>query len=168
MQNVITYWNRGAERFYGWTAADVVGKVTTHQSLMTILLAPVDEIDAELLRTSRWEGELVRTKADGTKAVVASKWSLQRDEQQRPQAVLEVNKDITCGSVARTKSDDLARNLPSGLPTSNARTGNWKRLPTLYLTTCARPFAMWLGTRSRSKHRHLLCSMTRAVGTSRL
>jgi PAS domain S-box-containing protein len=95
MKNVITYWNRGAAEFYGWTAAEVVGKVTTHQLLQTVFPAPLDEIDAELLRTSHWEGELMHTKADGTKAVVASRWSLQRDEQQRPQAVLEVNNDIT-------------------------------------------------------------------------
>jgi light-regulated signal transduction histidine kinase (bacteriophytochrome) len=37
----------------------------------------------------------VHIKADGTQAVVASRWSLQRDEQQRPQAILEFNNDIT-------------------------------------------------------------------------
>jgi K+-sensing histidine kinase KdpD len=41
MQNIITYWNRGAEEFYGWTAAEVVGKVTTHQLLQTVFPAPV-------------------------------------------------------------------------------------------------------------------------------
>jgi PAS domain S-box-containing protein len=95
MQNIITYWNRGAEEFYGWTAAEVVGKATTHQLLQTGFPAPFDEIHAELLRTGRWEGELVHLKADGTQAVVASRWSLQRDEQQRPQAILELNNDIT-------------------------------------------------------------------------
>jgi PAS domain S-box-containing protein len=95
MQNIITYWNRGAQEFYGWTAAEVVGKVATHQLLQTVFPAPLDEIHAELLRTGRWEGELVHIKADGTQAVVASRWSLQRDEQQRPQAILELNNDIT-------------------------------------------------------------------------
>jgi len=95
MQNIITYWNRGAEEFYGWTAAEVVGKAATHQLLQTVFPAPVDEIDAELLRTGRWEGELVHIKADGTQAVVASRWSLRRDEQQRPEAILELNNDIT-------------------------------------------------------------------------
>ena len=95
MENIITYWNRGAEEFYGWTAAEVVGKVTTHQLLQTVFPAPLDEIDAKLLRTGRWEGELVHIKADGTQAIVASRWSLQRDEQQRPQAILELNNDIT-------------------------------------------------------------------------
>jgi PAS domain S-box-containing protein len=95
MQDIVTYWNRGAEEFYGWTAAEVVGKATTHQLLQTVFPAPFDEIHATLLRTGRWEGELEHIKADGTRAVVASRWSLQRDEQQRPQAILELNNDIT-------------------------------------------------------------------------
>jgi C4-dicarboxylate-specific signal transduction histidine kinase len=48
-----------------------------------------------LLRTGRWEGELVHTKADGTQVVVASRWSLLRDERQRPLTVLETNNDVT-------------------------------------------------------------------------
>jgi PAS domain S-box-containing protein len=53
------------------------------------------EIKAELLRTGRWEGELIHTKRDGTQVVVASRWSLQRDEQDLPVAILETNNDIT-------------------------------------------------------------------------
>ena len=48
-----------------------------------------------MLRTGRWEGELEKTKADGTRVVVASRWSLRRDEQGRPVAILETNNDIT-------------------------------------------------------------------------
>ncbi len=94
MDGVISYWNRGAEQLYGWTAADAVGKVT-HQLLQTVLPVPLAEINAELQRTGLWEGELVHTKADGSRVVVASRWSLQRDEQHRPLAILESNDDIT-------------------------------------------------------------------------
>ena len=96
MNDVITYWNHGAEELYGWTAEEVVGKrVTTHQLLKTVFPAPLDKIDAELLRSGRWEGELVHTKADGTQVVVTSRWSLLRDERQRPLTVLETNNDVT-------------------------------------------------------------------------
>jgi PAS domain S-box-containing protein len=94
MNDTITYWNRGAEEFYGWAAAKARGKIT-HQLLRTVFPVPVDEINAELLRTGRWEGELVHTKADGTHVVVASRWALQSDAQGNPLAVLETNNDIT-------------------------------------------------------------------------
>ena len=89
----------------------MVGKVTIHQLLQTVFPAPLDEIDAELLRTGHWEGELVHTKADGAKAVVASRWSLQRGEQQRPQAILELNNDITERKRAETAIREQANLL---------------------------------------------------------
>ena len=91
----ITYWNRGAEELYGWTAKEVVGKVIKHQLLKTVFPAPFDEIHAELLRTGRWEGELIHTKRDGSQVTVASRWSLQRDKRGGPVAILETNNDIT-------------------------------------------------------------------------
>jgi two-component system, LuxR family, sensor kinase FixL len=94
MDDAITYWNRGTEELYGWKRAEAVGKVS-HQLLKTIFPAPLDEINAELRRTGRWEGELVHKKRDGTRVVVASRWSLQRDKQSRPAAILETNNDIT-------------------------------------------------------------------------
>ena len=41
------------------------------------------------------EGELRKTRADGTQVVVASRWSLRRDDQGRAVAILETNNDIT-------------------------------------------------------------------------
>jgi len=41
------------------------------------------------------EGELVQTKKDGSQVVVASRWSLQRDERSAPVAILVTNNDIT-------------------------------------------------------------------------
>ena len=94
MRDVITYWNRGAAERYGWQKEEAVGQVS-HDLLRTIFPAPLDEIHAALLGTGRWEGELVHTKRDGTQVVVASRWSLQRDEQGSPVAILETNNDIT-------------------------------------------------------------------------
>ena len=94
MADVVTFWNRAAEEFYGWTAKEAVGKVSHHLT-QTIFPAPIERIQADLLRNGRWEGELLHTKADGSQAVVASRWSLQRDQHGQPVAILETNNDIT-------------------------------------------------------------------------
>jgi PAS domain S-box-containing protein len=95
---------------YGWTAEEAIGK-RAHQLLQTVFPVPIDEIQAELLRVGRWEGELETTKADGTQVVVASRWSLQRDEQERPVAVLETNNDIT----ERKRTEGAIRQLNAEL-----------------------------------------------------
>jgi PAS domain S-box-containing protein len=92
--DVITFWNRGAQELYGWTVEEALGK-RSQQLLQTVFPAPVNDIRDELLRTGRWEGELQKTRADGTQVVVASRWSLRRDGQERPVAILETNNDVT-------------------------------------------------------------------------
>jgi PAS domain S-box-containing protein len=94
MNDIITYWNRGAAELYGWTEDQAVGK-HSHQLLQTHYSLPMDEVRDELLRTGRWEGELQKTKADGSRVFVASRWSLRQDEQGRPVAILETNNDIS-------------------------------------------------------------------------
>lgn len=94
ISDVITYWNHGAQELYGWTTEDAIGR-RSHDLLRTAFPAPLDDINAELLRTGRWEGELRHVKADETQVVVSSRWSLRRDEQGRPVAILETNNDIT-------------------------------------------------------------------------
>ncbi|HMD97561.1 MAG TPA: PAS domain S-box protein [Terriglobia bacterium] len=94
MQGVIKYWNRGAEEQYGWTAEQSVGTVV-HDLLRTVFPVPRDEIIAEVIRTARWEGELVHTRKDGTQVVVSSRLALQSDEQGAPVAILATSNDIT-------------------------------------------------------------------------
>src|SRR6516225_8587002 len=94
MDGVITYWNGGAQELYGWTAEQAVGK-RTQELLRTVFPKPFDEIQKELLGTGRWEGTLEKTKADGTNVSVASRWSLQCDENKNPIAILETENDIT-------------------------------------------------------------------------
>jgi PAS domain S-box-containing protein len=110
MSEAITYWNRGAQELYGWTPEEAIGK-DTHELLRTVFPVPIDEIRAELLRAGRWEGELEKTKADGTQVVVASRWSLRRDERERPVAILETNNDIT----ERKRTEEKIRKLNEDL-----------------------------------------------------
>src|SRR5271166_4406323 len=106
MSDVITYWNRGAQELYGWRAEEAIGK-RSHDLLRTVFPAPLDDMAADLLRDGRWEGELEKTKSDGTRVVVASRWSLQRNEQRIPIAILETNNDIT----QRKRGEEEVRQL---------------------------------------------------------
>jgi PAS domain S-box-containing protein len=128
MIDVITYWNRGAEELYGWTREEAINKVS-HQLIQTIFPAPLAEINEELLHTGRWEGELAHTKRDGTQVVVASRWSLQRDERGMPAAILETNNDITdrkqseeaqlrLGAIVSSSDDAIISKTLEGIITS--------------------------------------------------
>ncbi|HEY3276726.1 MAG TPA: PAS domain S-box protein [Syntrophorhabdaceae bacterium] len=94
LDNRIFFWNRGAEERYGWTSAEVKGKVTD-SLLQTVFTQPREEIDKELLLHGRWEGEVVHTTREGRKIIVASRRALRRDNQGKPIALLEINSDIT-------------------------------------------------------------------------
>jgi protein-histidine pros-kinase len=118
MAGVITYWNRGAEELYGWTAEQAVGK-RTNDLLRTVFPKPFDEVQEELLRTGRWEGELVKKKADGTDVRVASRWSLQRDEHANPIAILETENDITERRQAEQKFQSLLESAPDAMIVMN-------------------------------------------------
>lgn len=115
MGDVITYWNRGAQELYGWTPEEAIGK-DSHQLLQTQFPIPLAEVRAELLRTSRWEGELQKTKADGSRVVVASRWSLRRDESGQPVAILETNNDVT----DRKRREEQVRKLNDELAKRSA------------------------------------------------
>jgi diguanylate cyclase (GGDEF)-like protein/PAS domain S-box-containing protein len=94
MNNLITFWNRGAAREYGWTAEQAMGR-SAHELLQTHFPAPLEQINAELLSNGQWEGELVHTRADKSRLFVSSRWALLLDAANHPRAVLEITTDIT-------------------------------------------------------------------------
>src|SRR5918912_3015147 len=75
----IRYWNRGAEQLYGWLREEAVGQVAD-SLLQTQFPRPLEDIEAELMSTGRWEGELVHTTRDGRQLIVASRWAVERED----------------------------------------------------------------------------------------
>jgi PAS domain S-box-containing protein len=106
MRASITYWNRGAEKMYGWTAEEALGR-SAPELLKTSSAVPLEQIESQVLRTGRWEGELVHHRRNGTPVVVASRLALQRDAQGEPVAVLATNTDITQHKRAEEARQDL-------------------------------------------------------------
>ena len=103
LNDVITYWNRGAEHLYELSSEEALGK-TSHELLQTVFPASPEELKSALLHGDRLEVELTHTKRDGTEVVVASRWSVQRDAAGRPVAILETNNDITKRKIAEAKT----------------------------------------------------------------
>ena len=90
----IVSWNHGAEKTYGWTEKEALGKVVD-ELLQTQFPKPLHDIKAELLLSGRWEGELVQRTRDSTRIVVASRWALKKDQEGNPDSIWEINRDIT-------------------------------------------------------------------------
>jgi PAS domain S-box-containing protein len=81
----IVYWNRGAERLYGYTAAEAVGRRTDE---LLHARAPVKDIDAQIAQGKSWSGELTHTTRDGRDIVVESRIVPVSYHGARPTAIL--------------------------------------------------------------------------------
>ena len=104
MNGTIRYWNRAAEQLYGWKGAG--GRQSCRRSAATAFPLSLEQIEGDLMCADRWEGELVHTRNDGSHVVVASRWSLQRDEQGIPVAIMETNNYITERKRAEAEAHD--------------------------------------------------------------
>lgn len=96
MEHNILFWNKGAERLYGWQATEVIGKnaiALLNKSEET--LPPFAAIEANLLNTGKWQGELHQVTKNGKNIIVESRWTLVLDEWSHPKSILTVSTDIT-------------------------------------------------------------------------
>jgi two-component system cell cycle sensor histidine kinase/response regulator CckA len=89
----VLYWNKSAERLYGWTAEEVLGKDIRPllcNGLATNLLA----VSQAVFNSGKWSGELGQISRDGREFTVASRWTLICDEQGRPKSRLIINSKV--------------------------------------------------------------------------
>ncbi|CAN5597285.1 hypothetical protein BH09GEM1_BH09GEM1_24760 [soil metagenome] len=93
LQGRITFWNKGAERTYGWTAAEAIGRADTDVFFGDGEAFTVAH--AALMANGEWEGELLRRTRDGREITVDVRWTLVRDDQGEAKAVLSITTDIT-------------------------------------------------------------------------
>jgi PAS domain S-box-containing protein len=85
----IEFWNRGAQRLYGFSSEEAVGR-SSHTLLQTKFPGEFAELRAQLRHQRHWSGELRHIRKDGREVLVDSRMQLLGDE-----TVLEVNRDIT-------------------------------------------------------------------------
>ncbi len=94
LNDQILFWNKGAERLYGWKAEEVLGKNVSE--LLYKKAAPDHkEMQRVFAETGAWQGELHKVTKDGRELTVESRWTLVRDAQEQPKSILVVNTDIT-------------------------------------------------------------------------
>jgi PAS domain S-box-containing protein len=94
MNDRTLYWNKSAERMYGWKAKEVLGK-TPAEFLYRELALSFSEAQKALLERGEWRGEMNQITKDGKQIIVETRWTLVRDEQENPIQKLIVNTDIT-------------------------------------------------------------------------
>jgi PAS domain S-box-containing protein len=94
MEDRIEFWNDGAEKLYGWTAAEVRGKEAS-TFLYKDEPAAAAATRVSLLENGKWTGECKHVCKDGGYVIVRSRWTLVRDELNAPKSVLIINTDIT-------------------------------------------------------------------------
>ena len=91
----ILYWNQGAERIYGWTAEEAVGRTASELQLLNELNAATFERGrVAVVERGEWAGELRQRTKRGDEITVESRWTLVNDDD-RPRSILVINTDIT-------------------------------------------------------------------------
>jgi PAS domain S-box-containing protein len=94
LEDTILFWNRSAERLYGWAAAEALGQ----EAGKLLLKGPsraLKEATQVSLERGEWVGELQQVTHAGKEIVVESRWTLVRDDAGKPKCRLIVNTDIT-------------------------------------------------------------------------
>ena len=94
LDDSILFWNKGAERIYGWRASEVLGR-SIRDFVYKENLAQFERAKQSLLANGEWEGELRQLTKDGREIIAESRWTLVRDEGGNPKSVLVINTDIT-------------------------------------------------------------------------
>jgi PAS domain S-box-containing protein len=95
MDHRITYWNRGAESLYGWSAAEVMGRPAADLLQASFPGPPAEVIASALRQTGVWQGEAIHTTREGRPIVVEGRIVMERNESGEPVGVLATTNDVT-------------------------------------------------------------------------
>jgi PAS domain S-box-containing protein len=117
LDGVIEFWNAGAERLYGFTQDEAVGR-SSHSLLQTKFPTEIIELRSQLRSQRYWSGELLHICKNGREVTVDSRMQLLGDD-----TVLEVNRDITDAIALIARQATLAAKFEALFNQSNIFAG---------------------------------------------
>ena len=94
LEGQILFWNKSAERIYGWSAEEVSG-MNADDLLNQEPSSQLEEAIRALSEKGEWIGEIQQMTKAREILLVESRWTLVRDNQGQPKSILAVNSDIT-------------------------------------------------------------------------
>ena len=89
----ITFWNYGAERLYGWSASEAIGR-----QIGELILANPGEVETNagvIASTGEFHGEVKQRTKEGKELIVEARASLISTSDGTPRSVLVINTDVT-------------------------------------------------------------------------
>ena len=93
LDGTVRYWNEGAARVYGWTAAEAIGRPVTE--LIYRDAGAFERAQQRVLDLGAWKGELEQRHKKGGALAIEASWTLLRDQSGTPLSVLAINADVT-------------------------------------------------------------------------
>jgi PAS domain S-box-containing protein len=114
----VTYWNPSAERVYGWSAEEALGRDISPEIFGD--LADREPIIEALIAKGSWQGNLRQKHKNGSGIIVDGRVTLIRDPAGNPKSVLIINTDVTAqkrleAQLLRTQRLESIGTLASGI-----------------------------------------------------
>ena len=91
----VTVWNPGAERMYGWTADEVLGRHTLEVARLEMSYEERAEVRRAVAEHGRWRGEVVAYRKDGTPVCVELITVALRGERGGITGYLGIHRDVS-------------------------------------------------------------------------
>jgi PAS domain S-box-containing protein len=111
---VIRYWNRGAGETFGFPAEEALGR-RADELLNTEFTDSRETIEADVLESGAWDGELIHHSRDGRRIVCASRWVAWEEARSGLPYLLEVSREITAQKEAERRAQRERQQLLSVL-----------------------------------------------------